>query len=179
MKRLVAILLVAVMMIPVVAWAKDVVIRDETTGQEMIYNTETGKVYPKSGARPQNPSGSLPREEMKAEKGVPGLPYSEIPGDDPQEMRAIIGPGHIVCSFNRDLDGAVRLKVEPVPGKSGASKVEMVDAEGNVVKAKGLVRVYAKVPANAVRPIVMRMDGKTVHFAEVEGTGYIWFTAVL
>ena len=55
----------------------------------------------------------------------------------------------------------------------------MVDAEGNVVKAKGLVRVYAKVPANAVRPIVMRMDGKTVHFAEVEGTGYIWFTAVL
>lgn len=176
MKRLVAILLVAVMMIPVVAWAKDVVIRDETTGQEMIYNTETGKVYPKSSS---TGSRTVPREEMKAEKGVPGLPYSEIPGDDPQAMRAIIGPGHIVCSFNRDLDGAVRLKVEPVPGKSGASKVEMVDAEGNVVKAKGLVRVYAKVPANAVRPIVMRMDGKTVHFAEVEGTGYIWFTAVL
>ena len=176
MKRLVAILLVAVMMIPVVAWAKDVVIRDETTGQEMIYNTETGKVYPKSGS---TGSRTVPREEMKAEKGVPGLPYSEIPGDDPQAMRAIIGPGHIVCSFNRDLDGAVRLKVEPVPGKSGASKVEMVDAEGNVVKAKGLVRVYAKVPANAARPIVMRMDGKTVHFAEVEGTGYIWFTAVL
>lgn len=179
MKRFLAILLAAVVMIPVVALAKNVVIRDETTGQEMIYDTETGKVYPKGGARPQNPSNALPREEMKAEKGVPGLPYSEIPGDDPQEMRAIIGPGHIVCSFNRDLDGAVRLKVEPVPGKNGASKVEMVDADGNVVKAKGLVRVYAKVPANAVRPIVMRMDGKTVHFAEVEGTNYIWFTAVL
>lgn len=178
MKRFLAILLVAVMMIPVVAWAKDVVIRDEMTGQEMIYNTETGKVYPKGGSTGSS-SSTVPREEMRAEKGVPGLPYSEIPGDDPQAMRAIIGPGHIVCSFNRDLDGAVRLKVEPVPGKSGASKVEMVDADGNVVKAKGLVRVYAKVPANAVRPIVMRMDGKTVHFAEVEGTGYIWFTAVL
>ena len=176
MKRWVAILLVAVMMIPLVAWAKEVVIRDETTGQEMIYNTETGKVYPKGGS---TGSSTAPREEMRAEKGVPGLPYSEIPGDDPQAMRAIIGPGHIVCSFNRDLDGAVRLKVEPVPGKNGASKVEMVDANGNVVKAKGLVRVYAKVPANAVRPIVMRMDGKTVHFAEIEGTGYIWFTAVL
>ncbi len=174
MKRFLAVLLAGVMMIPLVAWAKDVVIRDEMTGQEMIYNTETGRVYPKGGARVQTE-----REIMKAEKGVPGLPYSEIPGSDPQEMRAIIGPGHIVCSFNRDLDGAVRLKVEPVPGKNGASKVEMVDADGNVVKAKGMVRVYAKVPANAVRPIVMRMDGKTVHFAEVEGTNYIWFTAVL
>ena len=176
MKRWIAMVLVAVMMIPVVAWAKDVVIRDETSGKEMIYNTETGRVYPKDAPKENKPGV---REEMKAEQGVPGLPYSEVPGDDPTAMRAIIGPGHIVYGFNRDLNGAVRLRVDPVKGKNGASEVVMVDANGNVVKAKGLVRVYAKVPANAVRPIVMRMDGKTVHFAEEEGTGYIWFTAVL
>ena len=117
--------------------------------------------------------------ERTAEEGVPGLPYSAVPGDDPLAMRAITGPGHIVYGFNRDLDGAVALRVEPVKGKSGAKSVVMVDANGNVVKAKGMVRVYAKVPANAARPIVMRMDGKTVYFVEVPGTGYIWFTAVL
>lgn len=117
--------------------------------------------------------------ERTAEEGVPGLPYSAVPGDDPLAMRAITGPGHIAYGFNRDLDGAVALRVEPVKGKSGAKSVVMVDANGNVVKAKGMVRVYAKVPANAARPIVMRMDGKTVHFVEVPGTGYIWFAAVL
>lgn len=131
----------------------------------------TGKPF--ADAQTNTPS------ERTAEEGVPGLPYSAVPGDDPLAMRAITGPGHIVYGFNRDLDGAVALRVEPVKGKSGAKSVVMVDANGNVVKAKGMVRVYAKVPANAARPIVMRMDGKTVHFAEVPGTGYIWFAAVL
>lgn len=176
MKRWLALVLVAVLLIPMAVFAKEVVIRDETTGKEMIYNTETGRVYPKDAPKENKPGV---REEMNAEQGVPGLPYSEVPGDDPTAMRAIIGPGHIVYGFNRDLNGAARLRVDPVKGKNGASEVVMVDANGNVVKAKGLVRVYAKVPANAVRPIVMRMDGKTVHFAEEEGTGYIWFTAVL
>ena len=121
---------------------------------------------------------TVPREGA-TEEGVPDLPYSEVPGDDPLAMRAITGPGYIVYGFNRDLDGAVRLKVESVEGKPGAKKVVMIDANDNVVKAKGVVRIYAKVPANAARPIVMRMDGKNVHFADVPGTNYIWFTAVL
>lgn len=176
MKRWLALVLVAVLLIPMAVYAKDVVIRDETTGKEMIYNTETGRVYPKDAPKENKPGV---REEMTAEQGVPGLPYSEVPGDDPTAMRAIIGPGYIVYGFNRDLNGAARLRVEPVKGKYGASKVVMVDADGNVVEPKGMVRVYAKVPANVKRPIVMRVDGMTVHFAEEEGTGYIWFAAVL
>ena len=135
----------------------------------------TGKAFADAKERPMVEQSA----RQALEGAMPDLPYSEIPGDDPQEMRAITGPGYIVYGFNRDLDGAVRLRVDPVEGKSGASKVVMVDANDRVVKAKGLVRVYAKVPANAVRPIVMRMDGKTVHFVEVPGTNYIWFTAVL
>ncbi len=168
------------------AWAKsqrhyDNMMRPDDTamGIGAAYGA-SGRVYislvtgkPFADAQTKTPS------DQTAEEGVPGLPYSAVPGDDPLAMRAITGPGHIAYGFNRDLDGAVALRVEPVKGKSGASTVVMVDANGNVVKAKGLVRVYAKVPANAARPIVMRMDGKTVHFAEVPGTGYIWFTAVL
>ena len=135
----------------------------------------TGKAFADAAERPMVEKSA----HQVLEGAMPDLPYSETPGEDPQEMRAITGPGYIVYGFNRDLDGAVRLRVEPVEGKSGASTVVMVDADGNVVKAKGLVRVYAKVPANAARPIVMRMDGKTVHFADVPGTNYIWFTAVL
>lgn len=168
------------------AWAKsprhyDNMMRPDDTamGIGAAYGA-SGRVYislvtgkPFADAQTKTPS------DQTAEEGVPGLPYSAVPGDDPMAWRAITGPGHIAYGFNRDLDGAVALRVEPVKGKSGASTVVMVDANGNVVKAKGLVRVYAKVPANAARPIVMRMDGKTVHFAEVPGTGYIWFTAVL
>lgn len=130
----------------------------------------TGKPFADAETKPS---------ERTAEEGVPGLPYSAVPGDDPLAKRAITGPGYIVYGYNRDLNGAVRLRVDSVKGKSGASTVVMVDADGNVVKAKGLVRVYSKVPANAARPIVMRMDGMTVHFVEVPGTGYIWLTAVL
>lgn len=168
------------------AWAKsprhyDNMMRPDDTamGIGAAYGA-SGRVYislvtgkPFADAQTKTPS------DQTAEEGVPGLPYSAVPGDDPLAMRAITGPGHIAYGFNRDLDGAVALRVEPVKGKSGASTVVMVDANGNVVKAKGMVRVYAKVPANAARPIVMRMDGKTVHFADVPGTNYIWFTAVL
>ena len=168
------------------AWVKspshyENMMRPDDTGLGLgVAYGASGRVYislvtgkPFADAQTNTPS------ERTAEEGVPGLPYSAVPGDDPLAMRAITGPGHIVYGFNRDLDGAVALRVEPVKGKSGAKNVVMVDANGNVVKAKGMVRVYAKVPANAARPIVMRMDGKTVHFAEVPGTGYIWFAAVL
>ncbi len=135
----------------------------------------TGKVFADAHERP-SVEKSVP-EVMRG--AMPDLPYSEVPGEDPTAMRAITGPGYIVYGFNRDLDGAVRLKVESVEGKPGAKKVVMIDANDHVVKAKGMVRVYAKVPANAVRPIVMRMDGMTVHFADVPGTDYIWFATVL
>lgn len=146
----------------------------------------SGRVYisflvgkPFADAKRGRSDESTVPKETSVEAGLPDLPYSEESGGDPLEMRAITGPGHIVYGFNRDLAGAARLKVVPARGKSGANEVVMVDREGNVVKGKGLVRIYAKVPANAARPIVLRMDGKEVHCVEVPGTGYIWFTGIL
>lgn len=174
MKRFLAVLLVGVMMIPLVAWAKDVVIRDETTGQEMIYNTETGKVYPK-GASTRSNGGSTQTGPMADEKGVPGLYYSEVPGVDPLEKRAITGPGFVVYGRNRDLNGAVRVEVVPLTTKSYKNDIFIVDENGKRIHAEGTVRVYMKLPKNVKRPVVVRVEDGEMHFAEVEGTDYIWF----
>lgn len=169
MKRWLALVLVAVLLIPMAVYAKDVVIRDESTGKEMIYNTETGRVYPKGSTSGSNGSS------MTNEQDVPGLYYSEVPGEDPLEKRAITGPGYIVYGRNRDLGGAVRVEVVPLPGKNYKTDIFIVDENGEKLHPNGTVRVYMKLPKNVKRPVVVRVEGGVMHFAEVEGTDYVWF----
>lgn len=173
MKRWLALVLVAVLLIPMAVYAKEVVIRDESTGKEMIYNTETGRVYPKDA--PKENGGGAPNGPLPDEKGIPGLNYSKEPGEDPLAWRAITGPGYIIEGRNRDLGNAASVKVVPLPGNNYKNDIYLVDADGNRVHADATLRVYMKLPGNVARPIVVRVEGKETHFAEVEGLDYVSF----
>ena len=98
-----------------------------------------------------------------------------MPGEDPLEKRAITGPGYIVYGRNRDLGGAVRVEVVPLPGKNYKNDIFIVDENGEKLHPNGTVRVYMKLPKNVKRPVVVRVEGGVMHFAEVEGTDYVWF----
>lgn len=113
--------------------------------------------------------------ERTAEEGVPGLPYSAVPGDDPLAWRAVTGPGFIVYGRNRDLNGAVRVEVVPIPGKNYKNDIYIVDANGNRIHGEGTLRVYMRLPKNVARPVIVRVDGVETHFAEAPGTDYVWF----
>lgn len=173
MKRWLALVLVAVLLIPMAVYAKDVVIRDETTGKEMIYNTETGRVYPKNA--PKNNGGGAPNGPLPDEKGIPGLNYSEVPGEDPLAKRAITGPGYIVEGRNRDLQGAVKVEVIPMKSKNYKNDIHIVDASGKRVHPDATFYVYMKLPTNVARPITVRVNGEEIPLNEIPGTDYICF----
>lgn len=109
------------------------------------------------------------------EQGVPWLPYSENPEGDPMAWRAVTGPGFIVYGRNRDLNGAVRVEVVPIPGKNYKNDIYIVDANGNRIHGEGTLRVYMRLPKNVARPVIVRVDGVETHFAEAPGTDYVWF----
>lgn len=117
---------------------------------------------------------NAPRERT-AEEGVPGLPYSVVPGDDPLAWRAITGPGYIVEGRNRDLKGAVRVEVIPLKSKNYKNEIHIVDANGKRIHADATFRIYMALPANVARPITVRVDGTEIPLSEVPGTNYICF----
>lgn len=148
---------------------------DTAMGIGVAYGA-SGRVYislvtgkPFADARTNTPS------ERTAEEGVPGLPYSAVPGDDPLAWRAITSPGFIVYGRNRDLGGAVRVQVVPIPGKNYKNDIYIVDANGNRIHGEGTLRVYMRLPKNVARPVIVRVDGAETHFAEAPGTDYVWF----
>ena len=135
---------------------------------ERVYiSLVTGKPF--ADAQTNTPS------ERTAEEGVPGLPYSAVPGDDPLAWRAITGLGYIVEGRNRDLNGAVRVEVVPIPGKNYKNDIYIVDANGKRIHADATFRIYMALPANVARPITVRVDGTEIPLSEVPGTNYICF----